>query len=774
MVWCPKCEEEVEADVHPEGGFSACTICGLVLEEGAYSADPMFAKGADGESEMVGVRVNERGEIRGAGRGYGGLRYGSRQVDSHQRTLERAQKLIDRVLDMVGMQGRRGREEVVGTAHRLYQLALNNNVTRGRRTELVAGACAYIACRLAEQPYMLIDFSDALQVNVYTLGAVFLELIKRLRWEGHHVLRKPVDPSLYIHRFVDALEFGRGRDQVAVTAMQLVKGMKRDWMHTGRHPSGLCGAAIWVSSLIHGYEKTRAEISAKVHVAEETVSRRVEEFALTAGSALTPEEFTQRGRQLDQETRELLEGPPPGDEDAEKRAGACEHVRNKEAAHFARGMCAACYREFVELAGSDRSAHAPPSFTRNVMKELEKAAEEDARAPPLPAPGDEEAGDAEGAGAGDGDGAQAGDGAEKLQADLEFSDDDEDFGPLSAVDQHLRRQFLNRARLDMEKQAEQAILARRKGAGGSDRGGQDRARGGSAAANGNAAREGAAAANGTNRAKKKKGGRPDKAEVDAIVASGKAREVLPGELSSDRSDDDLREELSDFDDDEAAMVIHTDEEAAAKRALWEELNRDWLEHQAKKKAAAAEAEAKAAAEAAAAASQKRGRGRPKGSKSRPKPDDLPPAEDAAMAARSALEYHKASSKINYEALDELFGDDDADQQTAPAGKDAPALGETLPHEPDPGAGAGGEDLGATQAHTTEKQSQPTRGALGTLASRGTLPTSLGPGMSGLQRSLGGLGGIGGLGRPGKRPGTMRFGGPSSGPGNKRLRMEEPD
>lgn len=38
------------------------------------------------------------------------------------------------------------------------------------------------------------------------------------------------------------LEFGDKNHEVSMTALRLLQRMKRDWMHTGRRPSGLCGA----------------------------------------------------------------------------------------------------------------------------------------------------------------------------------------------------------------------------------------------------------------------------------------------------------------------------------------------------------------------------------------------------------------------------------------------------------------------------------------------------------------------------------------------------
>ena len=50
------------------------------------------------------------------------------------------------------------------------------------------------------------------------------------------------DPCLYIPRFAHLLEFGEKNHEVSMTALRLLQRMKRDWMHTGRRPSGLCGA----------------------------------------------------------------------------------------------------------------------------------------------------------------------------------------------------------------------------------------------------------------------------------------------------------------------------------------------------------------------------------------------------------------------------------------------------------------------------------------------------------------------------------------------------
>lgn len=61
MVFCTRCACEVESEQNESGGFSFCTLCGQVLEEGAFAQDVQFAKGADGDGELVGQFVDAEG-----------------------------------------------------------------------------------------------------------------------------------------------------------------------------------------------------------------------------------------------------------------------------------------------------------------------------------------------------------------------------------------------------------------------------------------------------------------------------------------------------------------------------------------------------------------------------------------------------------------------------------------------------------------------------------------------------------------------------------------
>ena len=94
-------------------------------------------------------------------------------------------------------------------------------------------------------------------------------------------------------RYANRMNFGDKTHEVSRTALRLVQRMKRDWIHTGRRPSGLCGAALLIAARIHGFNRTVQDVIKEVKVHENTVRKRMQEFGETASSSLTLEEFMQ-------------------------------------------------------------------------------------------------------------------------------------------------------------------------------------------------------------------------------------------------------------------------------------------------------------------------------------------------------------------------------------------------------------------------------------------------------------------------------------------------
>jgi transcription factor IIIB subunit 2 len=67
--------------------------------------------------------------------------------------------------------------------------------------------------------------------------------------------------------------------------------MKRDWMATGRRPTGICGAALLLAARAYNVNRAVSDIVKIVHISETVVRKRLDEFANTASGNLTIDEF---------------------------------------------------------------------------------------------------------------------------------------------------------------------------------------------------------------------------------------------------------------------------------------------------------------------------------------------------------------------------------------------------------------------------------------------------------------------------------------------------
>lgn len=286
---CPNCGETATTK---DEQTSLCAACGFIFDE--VVSEVSFGDGPGGsKSANEGFQSNlvERGFSQSVGTvGYG------RHVESRQLTIAKG----NRRLKSLGSQLEGISTQLVEGAQRLFLLALQNKFLQGRKHDNVIATCLYVACRRDNTPHMLIDFSDAIQTNLYVLGSTFLKFIRALK------LTVPIiDPSLYIRRFASQLEFESKTNEVAMTALRLVSRMKRDWLQVGRRPSGICGAALLVAARIHGFKRSQQEITRVVCVAESTLRKRLLEFSLTPAGGLTVSQFGQQDIETSKE-----ENPP--------------------------------------------------------------------------------------------------------------------------------------------------------------------------------------------------------------------------------------------------------------------------------------------------------------------------------------------------------------------------------------------------------------------------------------------------------------------------------
>lgn len=278
-VKCKNCGS-TDIEVDNARGDAVCTNCGSVLEDNLIVSEVQFEETGHGASAMVGQFVAADSAGGATNFGYGKFQVGSGN-ESREVTIKKAKRDITHLCHQLQLN-----QHYIDTSLNFFRMALMRHLTRGRKSTHIYAACVYITCRIEGTSHLLVDISDVQQICSYELGRTYLKLSNAL------CINIPsVDPCIYILRFANRLQFGNKTHEVSNTALRIVQRMKKDSLHSGRRPTGLCGAALLIAARMHEYNRTIHDIVRIVKIHESTVRKRLTEFAETPSSALTLDEF---------------------------------------------------------------------------------------------------------------------------------------------------------------------------------------------------------------------------------------------------------------------------------------------------------------------------------------------------------------------------------------------------------------------------------------------------------------------------------------------------
>ena len=254
-----------------------CQNCGVVSEDNPIVSEVTFGETSNGAAVVQGSFISA-GQSHASFLSHGG----SSALESREATLNNARRKLRAVSHALHIP-----EYITDAAFQWYKLALANNFVQGRRSQNVIAACLYVACRKEKTHHMLIDFSSRLQVSVYSIGATFLKMVKKL-----HITKLPLaDPSLFIQHFAEKLALGDKMIKIVRDAVKLSQRMSDEWMYEGRRPAGIAGACVLLACRMNNMRRTHSEIVAVSHVAESTIQKRLEEFKKSKSAKLSIKKF---------------------------------------------------------------------------------------------------------------------------------------------------------------------------------------------------------------------------------------------------------------------------------------------------------------------------------------------------------------------------------------------------------------------------------------------------------------------------------------------------
>ena len=190
----------------------------------------------------------------------------TRASTSADRNLAMALTELNRLASKIGLH-RRVRED----AAMLYRRAVNQNLVRGRSVEGVAAAALYGACRRCEVPRTLNEITTASRANKKEVGRTYRYISRELKLN-----LQPASPVVYINRFCRELELPGHVENAAIGILNWAVDAE---LTSGRGPTGVAAATIYIASVIYNMRKTQKCIAETVGVTEVTIRNRYKELA---------------------------------------------------------------------------------------------------------------------------------------------------------------------------------------------------------------------------------------------------------------------------------------------------------------------------------------------------------------------------------------------------------------------------------------------------------------------------------------------------------------
>ncbi|MCK4332128.1 MAG: transcription initiation factor IIB [Thermoplasmatales archaeon] len=183
-----------------------------------------------------------------------------------ERNLAFALSNLDRLSSSLGLP-----RTVRETAAMIYRKAASKNLIRGRSVEGVSAAALYAACRQCHVPRTLDEISSIARMSRKDVGRNYRYVARKL---GLKLI--PTSPEDYISRFCSELKLG---GSVKAKTIEILKESAEKELTSGRGPTGMAAAALYIATVLCGERRTQREIADKAGVTEVTIRNRYKELA---------------------------------------------------------------------------------------------------------------------------------------------------------------------------------------------------------------------------------------------------------------------------------------------------------------------------------------------------------------------------------------------------------------------------------------------------------------------------------------------------------------
>ena len=281
---CPECGG-VNLNWNKERGEIICKDCGLVIEEKMvdFSQEWREFDSDDGDRRRAGAPMTYTQYDQGLGTEVGQkadlFKLGGRERNKFFRLRKwqyRISTAIERNLKLALAELKRVSsylklpKSVEEESARIYTSAVQRGLVRGRSMESVVAGALYAACRRHDVPRTLDELSEASGIEKKEIGRTYRFVTREL---GITIL--PSNPADYIARFASSLKLNA---ETQSNAIEILEQAQKAELTSGRGPTGIAAAALYVSALLHGEKRTQREVADVAGVTEVTIRNRYKEL----------------------------------------------------------------------------------------------------------------------------------------------------------------------------------------------------------------------------------------------------------------------------------------------------------------------------------------------------------------------------------------------------------------------------------------------------------------------------------------------------------------
>lgn len=282
---CPECSSE-NLSWNKETGEIICNDCGLVIEDkmvdfgrewreidessglkmrraGAPLSYTQFDKGLGTE---IGFAYDLRGFGQKSRNKYLRLRKWQYRISTAiERNLKMALAELKRVSSYLKLP-----KSVEEEGSRIYTMAVQRGLVRGRSMESVVAGALYAACRRNELPRTLDEMAESSGIDKKEVGRTYRFITREL-----NIKILPSNPVDYMARFSSALTLS---PETHSRAIKILSRARSNELTSGRGPTGIAAAALYIASLINGEKRTQREVADVAGVTEVTIRNRYKEL----------------------------------------------------------------------------------------------------------------------------------------------------------------------------------------------------------------------------------------------------------------------------------------------------------------------------------------------------------------------------------------------------------------------------------------------------------------------------------------------------------------